>query len=557
MSLDRKRQTPARLLAASVLLSGTTSALAQVGPYCNPQIDRTRSLVVTDAALDEARFSFANTVDATLESLGIAPTAAGREDFVRTLVTSFNAAQLVNPVSGLRTPVDVRQAEAALDPAKLLDPADPRGLVPVGLFNRFDLVPEDFSNCGEHRIVYGFKAPDATTGPPSRFFLIFEARLDNASSQKTGFEGCRPVAEFWRDLSDEPNAAARAARLGEFYYDGVPGVAGPVVQARNYGGPLGQVRGNVFLNEQGFVKWALREWIVVNSGQPTPASFVPVTVKDNPLAEFYQDVNAAGTLDPALEAAERGVFHDRFEDTFLVRLLEPDVAFDNLTPGDPGYDPRLDPKAPGFDLGAYRIEILNRFGARFDNRFNEFQGVSQGSEDDPKDKAQTAGPNFLAGAAAALGGVVLSAGQKPPVEQVVDRAGAVTCGGCHEFSPNRQVGVVNGQAIVWPASATFVHITEDGDLSPALDDVFLPFREDRLREAVCTPQQAVVAAAGAAVASRVARQSRLERLVMSAKAEPDATRRAALAQEVVETVGELRQEEIQKPGFFVTNRRPH
>ena len=175
--------------------------------------------------------------------------------------------------------VDVRTLEAALDPKKLLDPGDPTGLVPIALFNRLDLAPEDWSNCGEHRIVYSFKAPiPQSSGPPARLFLIFEARVDNASPQKSGFEGCRPVANFWRDLSDENDVSKRAQRLEDFYYKGISGVSGPVVQAKNYGGPLGQVRGNLFVNAPGTQPlWQLREWIVINAGQPTPASFISFT----------------------------------------------------------------------------------------------------------------------------------------------------------------------------------------------------------------------------------------------------------------------------------------
>ena len=65
------------------------------------------------------------------------------------------------------------------------------------------------------------------------------------------------------------------------------------------------------------LRWQLREWIVVNSGQPTPASFVAVTVKDNPLAQFYLDGNGPasdpddGPLDAA-EASERTEFQNQF-----------------------------------------------------------------------------------------------------------------------------------------------------------------------------------------------------------------------------------------------------
>ena len=54
-------------------------------------------------------------------------------------------------------------------PKSILDPLDPMGLVPTALFNQLDLAPQDWSNCGEHRIVYGFKAPVPKGGPASQF----------------------------------------------------------------------------------------------------------------------------------------------------------------------------------------------------------------------------------------------------------------------------------------------------------------------------------------------------------------------------------------------------
>jgi hypothetical protein len=544
-------------LAASAAFS-LSSLAAQAQTCTPPSIDRMRSLVVTDAALDKTKFSFSNTIDAILGSLQIAKTPENRENFIKSMLTSFNADDMVNPVSGLRMRVDVRRLEAGLDPKKLLDPADPTGLVPIALFNRLDAAPEDWSNCGEHRIVYSFKAPiPQASGPDARFFLIFEARVDNASPQKTGFEGCRAVATFWRDLSDE-NDASRAQRLEDFYYKGISGVSGPVVQAKNYGGPLGQVRGNLFVNAPGTQPlWQLREWIVVNSGQPTPASFVPVTVKDNPLAEFYLDGNMPNPLDPALEATERVEFQKQFTNTNLTRLMEPDVVRQFLTEGQPGYKKELDPKSPDFNVDLYKIDILARIGARFQNRFNEFQSVSQGNSDNP---TTTVGPTFKAGIAAAVNAFVIDAGQKPNDVNMLNRAGVVSCGGCHQFSAGAEVGRVKAAAITWPASAGFVQTTETGTLSPALTDVLLPFRQDRLGDAVCippAPAPAVAASAPRALALEATQRGRWQQLVTAAREEKDAAAQAARTREAVQAITVQRQEELQKPGYFVTNRRPH
>ena len=566
MSLAR---TTARLLPA-VLLASTGSIIASIAaaqaPICSPApiIDQGRSLVVTDAALDKTKFSFVNTINAILKSLQIQTTAENRENFVKSLLTSMNDDDMVNPVSGLRMKVDIRALEAGLDPKNLLDPTDPIGLVPIALFNRLDLAPQDWSNCGEHRIVYGFKAPVPKGGPDSRFFLIFEARVDNALPQKSGFEGCRAVVKLWRDLSDENDASTRATRLEDFYYKGAPGVSGPVVRAQNYGGPLGQVRGNLFINAPGKFKWQLREWIVINSGAPTPASFTPVTVKENPLPEFYSDTTGPNTLDVPLEITERTEFQTQFKSTFLKRLVEPDVLRQFLTNGQPGYVSELDPKSTSFDPSKYKIDILNRFGARFDNRFNEFQSVSQGSEDDPKTIVETSGPVFAAGVSNALNAFVIDPPQKPTRDDVLSRGGAVTCGGCHQFAANRQVGSVNNQPIAWPASAPggFVHVTESAALSPALTDVFLPFRAERLQEAACiappgpaTPE--AVASAPRSLALENARRAYWQQLLGDAREQKLDVARRAVTRAAVQAIAEQRQEENQKPGYFVTNRRPH
>jgi hypothetical protein len=522
-----------------------------------------RSLVVTDSALDKGKFSFLRTIGSILTSMNIDDTAEKREAFIKTLLTSFNYDVQVNPISGLRMRIDQRSVEAGLDPKKLLDPGDPTGLVPVALFNRLDLAPADWSNCGEYRIVYSFKAPIPVTPtaptPTSRFFLIFEARTPNATVRGTGFEGCRATANFWRSLTGVNEAKERAIRLEKFYFTGSAGTAGRVVQAKNYGGPLGQVRGNLFLNTRdGPFKWQLREWIVINSGQPTPASFVSVTVKDNPLAEFYAAANATGldaSLDPILETSERFEFQKEFLNSSLTRLIAPDVIRNFLTSGQPGYKPELDPKSARFDQKKYKIEILNTFGGRSGNRFNEFQSVAQGSEDNPEAKAGR-GSIFRERIADKLGEFVIDPMQKPAAKHILNRAGALTCGGCHQFTTEQPIGRIQGQLIVWPKSADmtgFVHVTESGNLSSALSDVFLPFRQDRFGEAVC------IEADGATAETVLdnARQRGWEGLLAAARAQKDEALQRAITLEAIQAIMLQRQEEVQKPGYFVTDRRAH
>ena len=82
----------------------------------------------------------------------------------------------------------------------------------VGLYNRFDLAPANGANCGEYRIVF---AKRASTPGGGRNFIIFEAVLPNPDPV-AGIEGCRPVANFWRDLRcgrQLDRARRQAARL--------------------------------------------------------------------------------------------------------------------------------------------------------------------------------------------------------------------------------------------------------------------------------------------------------------------------------------------------------
>jgi hypothetical protein len=548
------------------MLLGNSIAAAQ-GPACPAHpIDPTRSLAVTDAALDKARFSFSRTVGTILSSMNVLNTPKHRENFLKTLLNSFNAEVSVNLMSGLPMHVDLRPREAALDPKKLLDPHDPTGLVPVALVNRLDLAPDDWSNCGEYRIVYSFKEPIPVTPraavPTSRFFLIFEARTENP--QGTGFEGCRATANFWRNLTDVNTAATRAELLDQFYYTGIADAAGAAVQAKNYGAPRGQIRGNFFVNtSDGPFRWQLREWIVIPWGEP--ATFLPVPANDNPLAQFYLDKNGAGVeapLNPTLEESERADFQKKFLNTSLARLIKPDVDRDFLTSAHKDYKAELDPKNPAaFQIEKYKIDILNRIGARFHNRFSEFQSVSQGNEDVPESKVGVRSP-LRTNINGKLDQVVIRPKQKPNTEEILNRAGAVTCGGCHHSATGLTVGQVMGQPIQWPNSAGttgFVHITEKGELSPALNDVFLPFRQDRLGEAVCLDARPAVPRIlpSAQTVLDDARQAHWRGLLDTARGEKDEARQQALFQLAIQLIMLRRQEEKEKPGYFVTNRRAH
>lgn len=115
-------------------------------------------------------------------------------------------------------------------------PFVPPQFIPLAIINRFDLTATDGSNCGQYRLIYarrfpgGFNIPEFQSSDTLHF--IFEAVLPNPAPEK-GVAGCRPVAQFWADLSRINSMAERRARLDGFFFTGLPGFA-PVIRPEHY-----------------------------------------------------------------------------------------------------------------------------------------------------------------------------------------------------------------------------------------------------------------------------------------------------------------------------------
>ena len=190
-------------------------------------LDATRSELGLAGEPNERAFSFRRTIAAILDSVppqvSSGPSnAAAQEAFVKTMINSFQmpTGQALNAQAGILMPLDDRTEAAELDAADLLDDTSPTGMKPLALFNRFDLAPDNWSHCGEHRIVYGRGRPNPAS-PLDRFLMIFEAMVPNPG---TGPEGCRRVAEFWAGLTDLDDVD-QAKKLSAFYYEGKTGHA--------------------------------------------------------------------------------------------------------------------------------------------------------------------------------------------------------------------------------------------------------------------------------------------------------------------------------------------
>jgi hypothetical protein len=306
----------------------------------------------------------------------------------------------------------------------------------IGLFNRFDLAPRNGANCGEYRAVF---AKTSLAAGPGRNFIIFEAVLPNPQPA-LGLEGCRPVANFWRDLTTTASVTTRTTMLRTFYFNGIPGFS-PVFHINNYGvGPsgAGQIRTNQFMQPP----WLLREHKLQRTcvGATCTLKFVPQTVKTNPFGNLF---NPSSTHPLAAQ----------FQTTIF----------------------------PG-QVAALAVNNLNTFTMTIPAQFNVGQSDSQTGGAVVDNYVAQLGP-AASPFRAAIQARLTALGSTLTPDQIVARAQTQSCGGCHQ----RSNGAVLGGGLVWPPSDNFVHNSEQAPeagpdglrfrLSPAMTSTFLPHRK--------------------------------------------------------------------------------
>jgi len=327
-------------------------------------------------------------------------------------------------------------AQASCDPFAANSPC---AYLPIGLFNRFDQATENGAHCGEYRIVYAKASGVASTS--DRNLLIFEAALSNPHPQQ-GLKGCQQIIDTWADLTPENDIQARAAALESFYFTG-QGVVGPVVSISNYGDNAlgaGQIRTNQFSNTTS--GWSLREFKLFRTCSGNSCSsmrFVPVTDKNNSFGPLFDPSSTFGTA-PAF----RSFFPSQVS---------------NLNAS----------SVPGIDISTT-------------DSFNTAQSQASGaSAAEMRYSVQFGtGPSALR---TALQTQLTTLGSALTPDDIVARAQALSCAGCHRLSNN----VALGGGLTWPASLGFTHVTERATevvagetrfvLSDALLNQFLPARK--------------------------------------------------------------------------------
>lgn len=437
------------------------AAPAPDAPGNDGEVTIERSILINDEeTLAAGDFGLRRTVQAILDSSEGA--ASTPEDFIASLLATFNDDSRVNPDSTLTVPVDVRPGEAGLSPSELLDPANAKGLRVVGIFNRFERMPMMGEFCGSARLVYVMPTDDANG---STITLMFDAAVPNPDMAQ-GREGCRVVADFWAGLSDIDDPAERAAALETFFYVGTADLPAVVKFANLQGN--GAITTDHFING---VKWQMRSFNTgLNDGMVPIARPVRVNAPITELFDSDFDPAAAGPAwaetDPAVFATQRAAFQQDFIAMQVARLIAPEKSGNALT----------------------NQSIVLGFGVGFGLPYRDFQSDS----DETDDAAVHADEAFRTAITAELEGTDLTA------EIVLNRANALTCGGCHYSAIGDQVGVdSNGNPVTWPEAAPggFVHINEKGEISELLEVYWLPDRLAKLNTYLGAAP-ALVAAAG-------------------------------------------------------------
>ncbi len=291
--------------------------------------------------------------------------------------------------------------------------------------NRLDLAPEDGSNCGQQRLVL---STNNFVGA-GRMFVIVEAEVPNPSPE-CGVDACRPIAEFWSEISQIGDPVERGSRLSQAFLSGDPALLeqgfDPFIDATHLGPDGGQIRTNNFND---FI-WTLREF-------------------------HFPDVDSAPLPAPVAESPNGALWND------LSGLPQGEECRQSFTSALEGL--------VGDELGAMSFPVPEAC--------KNSESLNDGSENYPNQLANGSGQfeEQLAIAAEPFG--------LTPQDIAARARFAGSCMGCHIESS----GLPLGQGLTAPPREDFVHISEfttrceNGvgqcfSLSSALTREFLPHR---------------------------------------------------------------------------------
>lgn len=241
----RKRVLGTAAVAAAMLLFLTGAQFHGVRPPSKP-LSMARSFEVTDMAIvSTPAFTLDRVLTQLVQRSGV--TSVTPQQLIRQMFDTQNARPGLADPSGPHCNDTILNGQPSFNgfPRRCPTPEGSLAATPytsnewftLGLVNRFDVAPPDGSNCGQYRMVFAHRENDPTF--IQRLHVIFEAVLPNPHPEQ-GLAGCRPVAQFWSDLSSIDSMDVRAQRLEKFFFEGLDGFT-PVVDPPNYA-TLGGIR---------------------------------------------------------------------------------------------------------------------------------------------------------------------------------------------------------------------------------------------------------------------------------------------------------------------------
>lgn len=296
---------------------------------------------------------------------------------------------------------------------------------PIAIVNRFDLAPADFANCGEYRLIYTRR-----NGTRAKLHIAIETVLPNPRPRE-GKAGCADVAEFWWELAQIESPELRRDRLERFFFHG--------------GG----------LDRASFERAGRIRTSEISDGRPRFAQF-----------EARRHCDAARPC------------RTQFARVPLDNM--PDAAlFDATVPGERGAAFR---RAFLGQVGALAVNDVNRLTMSLDRAYSvrDVDGLVPAFNyrlPFRRSLRAPAGREFREQIAQEL----KKAGSDLAPEDIIDRAETQNCAGCHG-----KPGPVGGGAEFPKAFEQGEHISDESlletaTLSPAMQEVFVPYRIDLLR----------------------------------------------------------------------------
>jgi hypothetical protein len=302
---------------------------------------------------------------------------------------------------------------------------------PIAIVNRFDLAPTDYSNCGEYRVIFSRRTGDAT-----RLHIAFETVLPNPYPNK-GKAGCAAVAAFWWDLAGTESTDARRRKLEQFFFHGLPAFS-PVLDRQSFERG-GRIRtSEISIGRPKFAQFELKRLCasvhfcvprltrVPLDNMPDAALF-DAEISSNRAASFRRDFLRQVAPLSISDVNRYSMNIDRAYSVSDVEALIP--AFSYRLP--------------------FRRSLRTRVGQEF--------------------RAQIAEELRKTGSALTP-------------EDIIDRAETQNCAGCHGKPGSVGGGVVFPKAFEHGEHIADESLTENARASPAVVEVFVPYRMDVLRQ---------------------------------------------------------------------------